>query len=73
MEPGPDGVPGLPALVAVERDPEYEADLVPTQHQLTEVMTARETTPRLKPASTTESVSFEIVCNSVMLFLAVKR
>ena len=53
----------------MEKDPEYEVDLAT---HLLELIAVRETTLKLSPASTTESVSFDIVYNLLMLFLAVK-
>ena len=66
MAAGVNGIPGLPALVSVQRDSEYVAALVTQQ----EVMTARETTLKLNPANLTQSVSFDTTYNSVTLFLA---
>ena len=54
----------------MEKDPEYEVDLA-IQHKLAEVVAVRETTLKLNRASTAESVSFDIVYNLLMLFLAV--
>ena len=68
--PGVRGVPGLLVLVAVGKDPEFEVDLAT---QLGELIAARETTPKLNPASTTESVSFDIVYNSVNAIFSCKN
>ena len=63
MAAGVNGILGLPALVSVQRDSEYEAALATQQ----EVMTARETTLKLNPANPTQSVSFDTTYNSVTL------